>query len=79
MMQSFQDRKDLISYLLSDPAPDAKFVESLGLLYKWYRYENALRKAAKYKLLSEKLAKPLEEEIEILLFRRNLNNIDVDD
>lgn len=76
-MQTFQDRRDLIEFVLFDAASDMKMLESFGLLFKWYRYENALRKAHKYRLRTEKLAKPLEEEIEILLFRRNLNDTEV--
>lgn len=74
MMSSYQDRKDLIDFVLFDVAADVKFRESVGLIFKWYRYESALRKENKYRLLAEKLGKPLEEEIEILLFRRNLND-----
>lgn len=74
MMSSYQDRSALIDFILFDAASDVKFLESVGLMVKWYRYENALRKANKYQLRAEKLAKPLEEEIEILLFRRNLND-----
>lgn len=76
-MQTFQDRRDLIEFVLFDAASDMKMLESFGLLFKWYRYETALRKAHKYRLRTEKLAKPLEEEIEILLFRRNLNDTEV--
>lgn len=77
MMQTFQDRRDLIEFVLFDAASDMKMLESFGLLFKWYRYETALHKAHKYRLRTEKLAKPLEEEIEILLFRRNLNDTEV--
>lgn len=79
MMASFQDRKDLIRFVILDQASDVKVLEGFGLLFKWYRYETALRKTHKYRLRAEKLAKPLEEEIEILLFRRNLNESDTED
>lgn len=79
MLQTFQDRKDLIRFVLLDQASDVKVLEGFGLLFKWYRYETALRKANKYQLLAEKLAKPLGEEVEILLFRRNLNESDTED
>lgn len=79
MLGSYQDRSDLIDFVLFDAAADVKFLESVGLIFKWYRYENALRKSRKYSLLSEKYGKTLGEEVEILLFRRNLNDLDSED
>lgn len=79
MMDTFADRKALVEFVLLDAAADVKFWEAISLMTKWYRYENALRKSERYRRRAEKLAKPLGEEIEILLFRRNLNDLDNED
>lgn len=79
MMDTFADRKALMEFVLLDSGVDIKFWEGISLMAKWYRYENALRKSRKYRLRAEKHGKPLGEEIEILLFRRNLNDLDNED
>lgn len=79
MMDTFADRKALMEFVLLDSGADVKFKEGMSLIFKWYRYETALRKSRKYRLLAEKYGKPLGEEIEILLFRRNLNDLDDED
>lgn len=79
MLDTFADRKALIEFVLLDSGADVKFWEGISLMAKWYRYENALRKSRKYRLLSEKYGNSLGEEVEILLFRRNLNDLDDED
>lgn len=79
MMDTFADRLALMEFVLVEEGADVKFWEGISLIAKWYRYERALRKSRKYRLLAEKLSKPLGEEVEILLFRRNLNDLDSED
>lgn len=79
MMDTFADRLALIQFVLVEEGADVEFWEGIFLMAKWYRYERALRKSHKYRLLAEKLSKPLGEEVEILLFRRNLNDLDSED
>lgn len=78
-MDTFADRLALMEFVLVEEGADVKFWEGISLIAKWYRYERALRKSRKYRLLAEKLSKPLGEEVEILLFRRNLNDLDSED
>ncbi len=74
-MNTFADRKDRVTYVLTDPEFVITAKEKLTFVYHWYRYENALRQRMKATRTVKKYKDLLNEDAAAFLLRKKLNDL----
>lgn len=76
MKTTLEDRKELMMFLVTNDTIGLSIKEQVKLVYKWSRYEFTLLKLGRVSRKADRLARSLDEDVTVYVFRHNLNDED---